>query len=170
MGKSKIMKTKHDTAKNSISNVRSTDNALDDDSDGVVDETLSDGEAANATGGVVGGTRTDDLDGDGYAPPIDTDDSDPNINPGATEIPANTLDDDSDGVVDETTSDGHTAFATGTARYSADGTLVDDLDGDGYARPIDTDDGNAEINPGATEIPGNNRDDDSDGVVDETTG
>jgi hypothetical protein len=82
-----------------------------------------------------------DLDGDGYSAAVDSDDSDPNINPGATEVPDNAVDDDSDGVVDETPGD---------------------LDGDGYSAAVDSDDSDPNINPGATEVPDNAVDDDSD--------
>jgi len=38
-----------------------------------------------------------------------------------------------------------------------------DRDGDGFLRPEDCDDARAKVNPGATETPGNRRDDDCDG-------
>ncbi|MCB9677292.1 MAG: hypothetical protein H6737_19430 [Alphaproteobacteria bacterium] len=42
-----------------------------------------------------------DNDGDGFSPPEDCDDSDPNVNPDAEEIKKNDIDDDCDGEVDE---------------------------------------------------------------------
>ena len=39
-----------------------------------------------------------DADGDGYDEEIDCDDTDPLVNPGASEVPGNDLDDDCDGL------------------------------------------------------------------------
>ncbi len=47
------------------------------------------------------GTEAVDADGDGYTDGEDCDDSDPAVNPGATEDPCNERDDDCDGEVDE---------------------------------------------------------------------
>ncbi len=43
---------------------------------------------------------TPDCDGDGFAPPEDCDDNDPDVNPDAEEICNNGVDDDCNGVVD----------------------------------------------------------------------
>ncbi len=101
-----------------------------------------------------------DGDGDGYGSPgsaacpngaaTDCDDGNASVNPGAVEVPGNGVDDDCNpGTPDAVCSDG---------------------DGDGYGNPgnavcpngaaTDCDDGNASVNPGAVEVPGNGVDDD----------
>lgn len=88
-----------------------------------------------------------DNDGDGFDTTQDCDDTDPAVNPGATENVSNGRDDDCDGAVDE-------------------GAELDG-DGDGHSATTDCDDTDATIHPGAQEANGNNKDDDCDGLVDE---
>jgi hypothetical protein len=121
-----------------------------------------------------------DLDSDGYSPPDDCDDGDPNVNPGQPEIPYNgkdddcnpaTLDDDQDGdgYPDATDCDdsdpnvnpGHPEVPyNGKDDDCNPATPDDDLDGDGYPIATDCDDLDPLVNPGRPEIPGNGKDDD----------
>ncbi len=114
------------------------DNGLDDDLDGLVD--CDDGDCA-------GEAICCDDDSDGYYSDSalcggnDCDDSDPTINPGATEIPYDGIDQDCSGLD------------------------AIDLDGDGYdGLTVDCNDENAAINPGETDIPYDNIDQDCSGA------
>ncbi len=118
---------------------------------------------------LVAGCASDaDKDGDGFGRDVDCDDHDSAVFPGADEY-CNGVDDDCDGVVDEDGLDGATWYA--------------DADGDGYGgaryaivacefpsgyQPFsdDCDDGDALVNPAATERC-NGVDDDCDGEIDE---
>ena len=87
-----------------------------------------------------------DVDGDGYDETVDCDDGDSSINPGASEICEDGIDQDCDGVDD-------TCPAV-------------DADGDGYDETEDCDDGDSSINPGATEVCEDGIDQNCDGVDD----
>ena len=106
-----------------------------------------------------------DADGDGYGDPNSTPifgcdpgpgfaadttdcvDTDATINPGATEVCGDLVDNNCDGNIDE----------------DCPGV---DLDGDGYTVPDDCNDFDAAINPGAIEICGNTVDENCDGLFD----
>jgi hypothetical protein len=85
-----------------------------------------------------------DADGDGFPVPIDCDDANPGIRPGASDLADNGVDEDCSG---------------------AD--VIDlDRDDDGFNRPSDCDDGDGSIRPGAREVPGNQVDENCNGRVD----
>jgi hypothetical protein len=104
-----------------------------------------------------------DADGDGYAVEggscgaIDCDDIDPAVNPGATEVCGNGIDDDCNGLTDD--QDPACIVCT-------------DADGDGYAveggacGPADCDDADPQVNPGAVEVCDNGIDDNCNGLAD----
>ncbi len=145
---------------------------LDNDCDGSIDEDVQSTWFADADADGFGDAASplDDCDPpDGYAATDDDcDDADPAVNPSADEV-CNDVDDDCDGTIDEDATDARTFYG--------------DADGDGYGDPgapvldceppsgavedaTDCNDGQATINPGATELC-NRLDDDCDGTIDE---
>src|SRR5262245_14105651 len=134
--------------------------------------------------GDLASPRCTDVDGDGFSPeggpcgPVDCDDNDPHINPGAAEV-CNNVDDNCDGVIDEEPA----ASASCAVSHDDSGNAVciagsctitscTDVDGDGFSPagrpcgPVDCNDNDPHINPAAAEVC-NNVDDNCDGVVDE---
>lgn len=87
--------------------------------------------------------RPGDADNDGFTSDIDCDDTNPDINPDATEIVNNDVDENCDGNIE----------------------MIDE-DMDGFNSDIDCDDTNPDINPDASEIPNNNIDENCDGMID----
>ena len=97
----------------------------------------------NGGGGNGGGGGHADADDDGFSPPEDCNDDDDTINPDASEIPGDGIDQDCDG---------------------QDGTEPVDGDEDGFSPPEDCNDGDAAINPDATEVTGDGVDQNCDGA------
>lgn len=96
--------------------------------------------------GSAGGSTATDKDGDGYKSDVDCNDDDKAVNPGATEICDNKIDDNCNGATDES---------------------EPDQDGDGFGPCAgDCDDTDPKISPAATEIDGDMIDNNCDGVID----
>lgn len=115
---------------------------------------------------IAGETFANDNDGDGYDFDVDCDDTNPDINPGATEI-CNLEDDNCDGNIDEGVMTTYYADADGDGYGDAASTILGCFPPDGYVEnSTDCNDADAAVNPGASEIC-NGMDDNCDGNIDE---
>ncbi|MCB9779326.1 MAG: lamin tail domain-containing protein [Alphaproteobacteria bacterium] len=129
------------------------------DTDGTDTDTDTDGTDTDTDGTDTDTTGPVDEDGDGYPADEDCDDTNPAVNPGATEV-CNDIDDDCDDLVDD--QDDDLDLATGSVFYGdadADGFGADDAEIQACVQPEgsatvggDCDDGDAAINPDATEV------------------
>ena len=108
-----------------------------------------------------------DADGDGYDEEIDCDDTDPLVNPGASEVPGNDLDDDCDGLAScyvDADYDGYGQDGV-VQEWEWNADWFSCADGElGAAVAGDCDDRNQAVNPGATEICENETDEDCSGA------
>ncbi len=132
---------------------------VDNDGNGLVDQ--MDPDAVNCP------VACTDMDGDGYSTeggscgPMDCNDNDANINPGAEEICTDGIDNNCNGKTD-----------SADPNAMACPVQCTDMDGDGYSTeggscgPIDSNDMDPTINPGAPEICDDGIDNNSDGKVD----
>ncbi|MFT7519021.1 MAG: hypothetical protein ACI9MC_001157 [Kiritimatiellia bacterium] len=115
-------------------------------------------------------SSSNDEDLDGYDADVDCDDRDAAINPGALERCGNQVDDDCDGVIDDT-GEGATLFYIDVDgdEYGdvADGVLFCSAPGDRVSNAEDCADDEALIHPGASDSDCDDVDDDCDGDVDE---
>lgn len=109
-----------------------------------------------------------DLDGDGFHPPIDCDDQDPEIYPGAVELPANLTDDDCDGLeLCYQDLDGDKYIPDASATLESDDLDCNDS-GESKNQTLtgDCNDGRADVYPDADELC-DGIDNDCDGTADE---
>lgn len=102
-----------------------------------------------------------DNDGDDWGDPCDCDDADPNINPGASEVCNNGIDEDCDGVADGGVCAGQCADVDGDHYVNCGGGCAPA----GTDQCGDCDDAMSAIHPGVTEAC-DNADNDCDGTVD----
>jgi len=113
---------------------------------------------ADLDGDGLGDACDTDQDGDGYPAGVDCDDRNEAVNPGATEVCNDGIDNDCDGLTD----------LDDTTCYSCT-----DQDGDGYyveggnCGPQDCQDGNPAIHPGVAEVCHDGIDNDCDGLADD---
>ena len=150
---------------------------IDQDCDADDDCYEDDDDDGYGTATVITGTGLNCAAGPGASVATDCDDADAAINPGASETVADGVDQDCDDV-DACYRDGDDD-EHGTSSV-VDGSSLDCVSGSGATTGGDCDDGNAAINPDATELPGDGvdqdcddaelcyADDDDDGYVDES--
>jgi hypothetical protein len=113
------------------------------------------------------GSADADCDDPGEAddqdPALDCDDTDPNTYPGATEIPGDRADNDCDGGIECYVDIDGDSWRIDAVIGSIDGDCDDDGEATDEDPALDCDDADADVYPGATEVPGTGIDADCDG-------
>ncbi|MBL0316439.1 MAG: T9SS type A sorting domain-containing protein [Flavobacteriales bacterium] len=98
----------------------------------------------------------------------DCDDTDENVNPGATEVCDNSTDDDCDGNIDNVAANTYYADADGDGYGDASTSTTACTAPSGYVTDsTDCDDADASVNPGTDEVCNNGVDDNCSGAIDE---
>ena len=134
-----------------VSATENCSDSIDNDADGLTDCDDPDCDSNPACD-----ASPQDLDGDGYASDVDCDDEDPTINPGASEIWYDGVDQNCDGKND---------FDMDEDSYVAE-MYIGEVGGTAPSSG-DCDDEDPSINPGVSEVIGDGIDNDCDGEIDE---
>ena len=105
-----------------------------------------------------------DDDHDGYTAPVDCNDHDPAIHPGATDIPGDGIDQDCSGTDAAVVTPTPTPTATAVVQPIVAPPAARDADGDGVLSTADCNDADPSIHPGAADKPGDGIDQDCSGA------
>ena len=123
----------------------------------------NDGWRIDALVGSADADCDDPGEADDQDPALDCDDTDPNTYPGATEIPGDRSDNDCDGGIECYVDIDGDSWRVDAVIGSIDGDCDDDGEATDEDPALDCDDADADVYPGATEVPGTGIDADCDG-------